>query len=65
MNNDGTGFLREKNRLCVYTIQIKLTLCGERIDEFYYIFCFEILKCILEKVVVVSLFLFYCEMVLI
>ena len=25
-NNDGTGLLRERERSCVYTIQIKLTL---------------------------------------
>jgi len=25
----------------VYTIQITLTLCGERIDEVYIILCFE------------------------
>ena len=51
-----------------YTItfvgRMKLILCGERIDETYYILC--VLKCILEKVVAAPCFyFFYCEMVLI
>ena len=68
------GMLREREQdnettvLCVlYThheSRMKLTLCGERIDEIYYILC--VLKCILEKVVVAPFFyFFYCEMVLI
>ena len=63
------GMLREReNETTVLWVhregRMKLTLCGERIDEIYYILC--VLKCILEKVVVAPFFhFFYCEMVLI
>ena len=57
------GMLRERENettvLCVHrecTCRMKITLCGERIDEIYYILC--VLKCILEKVVVAPFFIF-------
>ena len=56
------GVLRERENettvLCVHRGgRMKLTLCGERIDEIYYILC--VLKCILEKGGGCSFFLFF------
>ena len=60
------GIVERQNGRMVYTIRMTLTLCGERIDEIYYIFYVFLKLMYFGKGGGCSLFLFFfillCEM---